>query len=168
MMNCFCEMVDQWKVSSLISSQDYVQIFSPLQISYMPQAGLCKNLSSDFIEWNGAVLITTTTLLENFKDNLDVCYLPIWDLKHFCSSLYSFVKIISSFKCNISVSTSRSLAHKCKNNFGYLICVSITKMKLNYVNQTLRVHIKYVALYNMIHDGRLFGFEEHNEECLFS
>ena len=41
-------------------------------------------------------------------------------------------------------------------------------MKLNYVNQTLRVHIKYVALYNMIHDGRLFGFEEHNEECLFS
>ena len=41
-------------------------------------------------------------------------------------------------------------------------------MKLNYVNQTLRVHIKYVALYNMIHDGRLFGFEEHNEECSFS
>ena len=72
---------------------------------------LCKNLSSGFIEWNGAVLITTTTLLENFKDNLDVCYLPIWDLKHFCSSLYSFVKIISSFKCNISVSTSRSRVH---------------------------------------------------------
>ena len=113
MMNCFCGMVDQWKVLSLISSQDHCQRFSPLQISEMPQAGFepAQNLSSGFIEWNCAAVITTTPMLENFRDNLDVCYRPIWDLKYCCSNLYSFVKIISLLNCNISMSASRSLIH---------------------------------------------------------
>ena len=33
MMNCFCEMVDQQKALSLISSREHCQRFSPLQIS---------------------------------------------------------------------------------------------------------------------------------------
>ena len=53
----------------------------------------------------------------------------------------------------------------CKNTFGYLIYVPITKIKLNCVNQTLRAHMKYVTLYNIvIQDAMLFAFEEHIEE----
>ena len=50
MMNCFCGMVDQQKMFSLISNQDHCQRSSPLQISNMPQAGFesVQNLSSDF------------------------------------------------------------------------------------------------------------------------
>ena len=39
MMNCFCGMVDQWKASSLISSQDHYQRSSPLRIADMSPSG---------------------------------------------------------------------------------------------------------------------------------
>ena len=61
-MNCFCSMVDRRKAFNLISSQDHCQRPSPSQISATPQAGfeLAQNLSSGFIEWSCAVVITTT------------------------------------------------------------------------------------------------------------
>ena len=62
MMNCFCSIVDQWKMSSLISSRDYYQRSSLLQISDMLWAGFepAQNLSSGFVEWSRSVVITTT------------------------------------------------------------------------------------------------------------
>ena len=62
MMNCFCSIVDQWKMSSLISSRDYYQRSSLLQISDMLRAGFepAQNLSSGFVEWSCSVVITTT------------------------------------------------------------------------------------------------------------
>ena len=38
MMNCFCDMVDQRKAFSLISSRDHCQRSSPSRISGMPRA----------------------------------------------------------------------------------------------------------------------------------
>ena len=62
MMNCFCVMVDRRNVVSLISSQDYCQKFSPSRISDTPGAWFepLQNLSSNFLEWGCAVVITTT------------------------------------------------------------------------------------------------------------
>ena len=52
MMNCFCGMVDQQRVFSLISSWDYCERSSPSRIFSMTQAGFepVQNLSSDFVE----------------------------------------------------------------------------------------------------------------------
>ena len=52
MMNCFCGMVDQRMAFSLISSWDYCQRSSPLQISDTLQTGFesLQNLSSGFAE----------------------------------------------------------------------------------------------------------------------
>ena len=62
MMNCFCGMVDWRKAFSLISSWDHCQRSSPSRISDMLQAGFepVQNLSSGFLEWSCAVVITTT------------------------------------------------------------------------------------------------------------
>ena len=61
-MNCFCGMVDGRKTFSLISSQDHCQRSSPSRISDTPRAGFepAQNLSSGFVEWSCAVVITTT------------------------------------------------------------------------------------------------------------
>ena len=52
MMNCFCGMVDQRKVFSLISSWNHCQRSSPLRISDTPQAEFepAQNLSLDLVE----------------------------------------------------------------------------------------------------------------------
>ena len=52
MMNYFCGMFDQRKATSLISSRDHCQIFSPSQISDTSQEGfeLAHNLISGFFE----------------------------------------------------------------------------------------------------------------------
>ena len=62
MTNCFCGMVDWRKAFSLISSRGHCQRSSPLRISDAPQAGFepAQNLSSGFVEWSCAVVITTT------------------------------------------------------------------------------------------------------------
>ena len=59
MMNCFCGMVDQRKVFSLISSWNHCQRSSPLQISDTPQAEFepAQNLSLDLVEWSCTVVI---------------------------------------------------------------------------------------------------------------
>ena len=62
MMNCFCGIVDRRKAFSLISSRSYYQRSSPSRISDTPRAGFepAHNLSSGFVEWSCAVMITTT------------------------------------------------------------------------------------------------------------
>ena len=69
MMNCFCDMVDRRKVFSLISSRDHCQRSSPSWISDTPRAGFepAQNLSSGLVEWNCAVVIPTTPLLQLHK-----------------------------------------------------------------------------------------------------
>ena len=61
-INCFQGMVEQWKVLTLISSQNHCLRFSPLQISDMPLAGFepAQNLSSGFVEGSCAEVITNT------------------------------------------------------------------------------------------------------------
>ena len=51
-----------WKALSLISSRDHCQRSSPSRIYDTPRAGFepAQNLSSDFVEWSCAVVITTT------------------------------------------------------------------------------------------------------------
>ena len=58
----FCGMDNQQKAFSLILSQDHCQRFSPLRISDTPMAGFqpAQSLSSGFVEWSCAVVLTTT------------------------------------------------------------------------------------------------------------
>ena len=93
MMNCFRGMVNRRKAFSLISSLDHCQRSSPLSASYTPRTAFepTRNLSSGLVEWNCAVVITTTPLLHGamcscsflvlFQDRymLPVKY-PIWNL----------------------------------------------------------------------------------------
>ena len=62
MVSCFCGIVDRRKVFRLISSRDNCQRSSPSRISDTPWAGFepAQNLSSGFVEWSCAVVITTT------------------------------------------------------------------------------------------------------------
>ena len=62
MKNCFCGMVDRQKEFSLIYSRDHCQISSLSRISDISWAGFqtAPNLSSGFVEWSCAVVITTT------------------------------------------------------------------------------------------------------------
>ena len=57
-------MVDRRKAFSLISSRYHCQRSSPSRISDAPWAGFepAQNLSSGFVEWSCAVVITTTSL----------------------------------------------------------------------------------------------------------
>ena len=49
--NCFCDMVDQRKAFSLISSRDHCQRSSPSRISDTPRVGFepAQNLSSGLV-----------------------------------------------------------------------------------------------------------------------
>ena len=62
MMNCFWGMVDRRKTFSLFSSADHCQRSLPSRISDTPRAGFepDENLSSGFLDWSCAVMITTT------------------------------------------------------------------------------------------------------------
>ena len=66
-MNCFCGMVDQQKIFSLIYSWDHCRRFSSLRISERPQPGSepAQNMSSGFVEWICAAVITTTPWCQN-------------------------------------------------------------------------------------------------------
>ena len=61
MMNCFCGMVDRWKVLSLFPAGSAANKFSPSQISDTQQAGFesAQNLCPEFIEWIYVVVIIT-------------------------------------------------------------------------------------------------------------
>ena len=70
MMNCFCGIVNRQKAFfSLISSLDHCERSSPSWISDTPRAGFepAHNLSSGFVEWSCAVVITTTPLLKPLR-----------------------------------------------------------------------------------------------------
>ena len=71
-VNCFCGMVDQRRVFSLISSWDHCQRSSPSRISDMPRAGFEpeQNLSSGFAEGSCAVVITTTPRCHDIYYNI--------------------------------------------------------------------------------------------------
>ena len=60
-MNCFCRMVDWWKVFSLTSGCNHYQRFSPLLISDTLWAGFepVPDPSPGFPEWSCAVVVTT-------------------------------------------------------------------------------------------------------------
>ena len=62
MMNCFCGIVDWWKMFSYISNQDHCQRSLPLWIPDTPPTRFepAQNLISGFIEWSCAVVITIT------------------------------------------------------------------------------------------------------------
>ena len=62
MINSFHVMLNQRKEFSLISSWEHCQRSSPLRISDTPRANFehAQNLSSGFVEWSRAVVITTT------------------------------------------------------------------------------------------------------------
>ena len=67
MLNCFCGIVDQQKVLSLIFSRDQFQKSSPSRISDTPRAGFepTQNLSSGFVEKSSTWSLTQQTHTEN-------------------------------------------------------------------------------------------------------
>ena len=67
-LNCFSRMVDQWKVFSLISRQDHRQRSSWSWFSNRLHAGFepAQNLSSSLVEWNCAIVITTTSGVNHY------------------------------------------------------------------------------------------------------
>ena len=85
----------------LTSSQDHCQRFSPSHISDNPPAGFepAQNLSSDFVEWSCAVVITATPFFTCFTydkgDSKDywifrISYLKVNKIRQwlYCSSFY--------------------------------------------------------------------------------
>ena len=62
-MNSFCGMADGRKAVSLVSKRNHCQRSSSSRISDMPRTGFepAQNLSSGFVEWSYALVITTTT-----------------------------------------------------------------------------------------------------------
>ena len=105
MMNFFCGMVDQRKAFSLISSWDHYQRSSLSRISDTPQAGFepAQNLSSGFVEWSCAVVITTTprrhsllskALLPTFK-HLNAPSYPLIFRRKVFSKVTRYLKIVS-------------------------------------------------------------------------
>ena len=73
-MICFCKMVDQRKVFSLISSQDYCQRSSESRITNTLWAGFkpVHNQSSGLVEWSYVVVLTTT--LQHQKTLIKTCF----------------------------------------------------------------------------------------------
>ena len=72
MMNCFCGMVNRRKTFGLVSNRDHCQRSSPSRISNTPRAGFepAQNLSSGFVEWSCAVVITTTPRRHWWSSNI--------------------------------------------------------------------------------------------------
>ena len=101
MMNCYCGMVDRRKAFSLISSRDHCQRFSSSRISDTPRAGFEpeQNLSSGFVEWSCAIVITTTprrhkTLHEAGSGDTGLKFWRTW-----CNK-FSFIKLL--LNCNFT------------------------------------------------------------------
>ena len=82
----FCGVVNRRKTFSLISSREPCQRSSPSRISDTPQAGFepAQNLSSGFVEWSCAVVITTTP---RHHCAMSPCYIV---LHHYATALLYF------------------------------------------------------------------------------
>ena len=121
MTNCFCSMADRQKTFSLISSWDHCQGSSPLWISDMPQAGfeLVQNLSSSFVEWSCAVVITTTPPCQNIK-LLELCNSSVEIEVLSLSRTLKFQKIFAKLK----------FSQSCLKKYHYLF-VWCLKLKIN-------------------------------------
>ena len=101
----FAEWLTEERHLCLISSQDHCQRFSPFQISDMLQADFLpvQNLSSDFVKWSCAVVITTTPRYHylihlcqsNFCDDFNI-------FDKYCREWRMYlVYIYDSFICNL-------------------------------------------------------------------
>ena len=145
MMNCFCGMIDRRKAFSLISSRDHCQRSLPSRISDTPRAGFepAQNLSSGFVEWNCAVVITTTLRL-----HIVACILLLLPLQQFYITkmmmLIFFVIVMrlhlysmclfywflnnTSFKEHISVIASDCSICYTGNDLNYVQCLYIAPM----------------------------------------
>ena len=108
MMNCFCGMVNRQKAVNPISSRDHSQRSSPSRISDTPRAGFehAQNLSSGFVEWSCAVVITITPQ-RHFTSHISHAHISkskrSFNVK---SSTYYFhmkTKILADFQIWISV-----------------------------------------------------------------
>ena len=88
-LNCFCGMVERRKAFGLISSWDHCQRSSTSRISDTLRARFetAQNLSSGFVEWSYAVVITTTPRLKAFG---------IWDLIIYDHQVRNFVIVTAS------------------------------------------------------------------------
>ena len=83
----FFGMVDRREAFILISSRDHCQRSSPPRISNTPQAGFepAQNMISGFVEWNCAVVITTTPRRHIFYLNKNWNY--VFSLFLHCTSV---------------------------------------------------------------------------------
>ena len=100
MMNCFCGMVDRRKALSLISSRDHCQRSSPSRISDTLRAGFetAQNLSSGFVEWSCAVVITTTPR----RQHLSVWFTTVnQEPTHILTDLPSCIDLLFTSQSNI-------------------------------------------------------------------
>ena len=135
MMNCLCDMVDQRKALSLISSWDHCQRSSPLRISGMPRAGLepaqnilwgCQNSTSSPHLQNAVIMFGTNNIQHNsVEDTVD-------GIVEIALSLRRKHHPIAIFLCDLlprdnNWSISRICIDKINN---YLYC----KSKLNGIN----------------------------------
>ena len=95
MINCFCGMVDRWKEFSLISSWDHCQKSPALQVSDTPRAAFehVQNLSSGFVEWSYAVVITTTPGCHYFSYRNHFIHFTEIRRCFFASRMYSLISV---------------------------------------------------------------------------
>ena len=106
MMNLFCGMVDQRKAFSLISSRVHCQRPSPPWISDTPRAGFepAQNLSSGFIEWSCAVVITTTPRHQKYV-SVNVYHKCVSVNNKLCEKLLSSLKVLIKFGGRFKISS---------------------------------------------------------------
>ena len=114
----FFGMVDRREAFILISSRDHCQRSSPPRISNSPQAGFepAQNMISGFVEWNCAVVITTTPRYHIFYLNKNWNY--VFSLFLYCTSVIQ--------------KTQERMLHK----WGFIVFCSKKKFLYNKQNQT--------------------------------
>ena len=96
-MNCFCGMVGRQNELSFIFSRDQCQKSSPSRVSDTPWAAFepVQNLSSGFVEWSCAVMITTTS-----RRHYEIIYKFIYEAIYRNRS-YPYLTWIKSIRCSI-------------------------------------------------------------------
>ena len=85
-LKCFCGMVDRWKAYNLISSRDHCQRSSPSRTSDTERARFepAQNLSSGFVEWSCAAVLTTTPRRKNIPGQI---FLVTMDVPSLCTNI---------------------------------------------------------------------------------
>ena len=138
MTNCFCGMVDRRKAFSLISSRGHCQRSSPLRISDAPQAGFepAQNLSSGFVEWSCAVVITTTPGARHHATTSRKKYSWNKQITRYVSSHDIF--LIFTLFALFSI-TQKGEAFKHAKRWGIQSCISNVKIKTKWRMETKNI-----------------------------